>query len=975
MSTGSHRLPAPWGSRIDRDRRLGFTFEGRPYAGCEGDTIATALAAHGVRVLSRSFKYHRARGLHTLGGHDANALVQLPGEPNVRADVRALAQGMQVLPQNVAGSLARDALGVLDRLGAFLPVGFYYRAFYRPRGVWPLWDRLLRRLAGLGRVDVHAHHVAGDKRYLHADVAVLGGGPAGMSAALSAASAGARVLLVEEQPALGGALEWARLDADGVLAAALLARLRAAVAAQPRIEALTGAACTGWFADHWLAVVRGERLFKVRARAVVCATGAIEQPAVFRNNDLPGVMTGATAQRLLRLHAVRPGGRAVVLAGNDDAYGVALDLLDAGLALAAVIDLRPAPGADPRIQAVRSAGVAIEAGHAVVEALPAGRPRVLAGVASDRITGEGTVAGAPRRIDCDLLCVSVGSAPAAQLLCHSGGRLVYDATLATLRVAALPGGGESAFIAGAVNGCFDAEATLAEGRYAGWAAARAAGLDAGSGPPRPLAHAGAVGRNHPWPIFPHARGRDFVDLDEDLQVHDLVDAVADGYDDMDLVKRYSTAMMGPSQGRHSALNTLRIATRAAGRDLDDVSITTQRPPARTETLAVLAGRALQPLRRTALHHRHLEAGAQMLPAGTWLRPAYYGSPTARDAAIRAEVLAVRRAAGIIDVSTLGKLELRGPQAAELLERMYTGRYAKLAVGRSRYALMLEPAGAILDDGVVCRLADDHYYVTATTSAADDVYRRLLRWNAEWRLDVDVANVTGAWAAMNLAGPHARDIVAAVCADIDLTATAFPYLAVRCGRVAGAPARLARVGFVGELGYEIHVPAGHGEAVWDALLAAGAGAGLRPFGVEAQRVLRLEKGHVIVGQDTDGLTMPEEAGLGWAVAADKPFFHGQRALVIRGRQAPLRRLVGFTLAPGTRLPEECHLVVRGGDIAGRVTSVAWSPALDRPVGLAYVAPDQTAPGTAFDIRLSDGTLVQARVTALPFHDPGNRRQAL
>ena len=376
-----------------------------------------------------------------------------------------------------------------------------------------------------------------------------------------------------------------------------------------------------------------------------------------------------------------------------------------------------------------------------------------------------------------------------------------------------------------------------------------------------------------------------------------------------------------------------------------------------------------------MHQRHLALGARMMPAGLWYRPAYYGTPADREAAIAAEVHAVRTGVGMIDVSTLGGLEVRGPDAVELLERIYTFAYAKQPVGRTRYLLACDMTGAIIDDGVACRFAEDWFYVTATTSGVDVLYRSMLRWNAEWRLDVDVAGVTAAYAGINLAGPLARQVLARLDGDIDLAPTAFPYLACRQGQLAGIPVRMLRVGFVGELGYEIHCPASYGAALWDLLAEAGRPSGIRPFGVEAQRVLRLEKGHIIVGQDTDGLTFPQEAGMEWAIAGKKPFFVGQRAIAVQAARPLTRKLVGFTLPSSGPLPEECCLVIRDGAIVGRVTSAARSAAVNAIVGLAYVHPEDAAEGSTFTIKLEDGSTVTPTVAALPFYDPGNARQEL
>ena len=968
----NQRLPAPYGRLLDRERALAFTFEGRRYQGYAGDTVASALLANGVRVLARSFKFHRPRGVMSACGQEANTLVRIGDEPNVLADKTALAANMRVAGQNYFGSLKRDRGAVLDRLGRFLPAGFYYKAFYQPRWAWPVWERMIRRIAGIGHVDTDVAPGSYDKAYLFCDVAVVGGGPAGMAAAASAARAGAEVLVVEETPLLGGSLAYARFDADGHSADALRGELVRELNAQAGVEVMTDAVCTGLYADNWLSIVKRNRLYKVRARAVVVATGSLEQPLVFRNNDLPGVMLGSATQRLIKLYGVRPGRRAVVVTANGDGYGVALDLAEAGTEVACIADLRAEPGGGARAEAARRRGIRVIAGSTVSEAVPAAGLRGLRGVRVARIVGEGVCADPVETFACDLLAMDPGYGPAANLVGQAGGKLGYDEATAMFTVCELP---PHLFAAGSLNGVFDMDSVLADARAAGWAAAADAGFEREPAPRRPQA-TGAAGQTDPWPIFPHPKGRDFVDFDEDLQVKDLLDTLAEGYDSIELVKRFSTLGMGPSQGRHSALAAARIIARATGVPIGAVGLTTARPPARPEKFGVLAGRGFQPVRRTAMHARHLELGAQMMVAGAWLRPEYYGPPARRATAIREEACNVRENVGLIDVSPLGGLEVRGRDAAAFLERIYTFAYAKQPVGRIRYVLMTDVAGVIVDDGVAARLGDQRFYVTATTSNVDGTYQTMLWHHAQWRLDVDVTNVTVAYAAVNIAGPGSRAVLAGLCQDVDLGADAFPYLGVRQGHVAAIPALLMRVGFVGELGFEIHVPAECGEAVWDAVMAAGRKAGIRPFGVEAQRLLRLEKGHIIVGQDTDGLTTPHEADMAWAISRKKPFFVGKRSIEIQHDRGLDRKLVGFMLSDrAAPLPEECHLVVRNGEITGRVTSAAFSPALDKAIGLAYVAPDQAEPGARFTVKVDGGRLVEAEVVPLPFYDPDNARQEL
>ena len=434
--------------------------------------------------------------------------------------------------------------------------------------------------------------------------------------------------------------------------------------------------------------------------------------------------------------------------------------------------------------------------------------------------------------------------------------------------------------------------------------------------------------------------------------------------------------MGPSQGRQSALAVLRIAARENGVAPGAASATTVRPPLRGESFAHLAGACFHPTQRTPMHRRHVELGAQMMPSGLWHRPAYYGAPAERDAAIAAEAAAVRSAAGLIDVSTLGKIEVMGPDAGRFLDAVYLTSHGKQPIGGARYALRCDATGALVDDGVMCRLSRDYYYVSTTSGQATATHRHMLWLQAQWRMRIEIAGVTGAYAAINLAGPAARDILQKLASDIDLSADAFPYMTLRMGHLDGIRARLIRVGFVGELGYEIHVPAMSGEVLWDRLMDAGHAEGLRPFGVEAQRLLRLEKGHAIIGQDTDGLTTPQEANMAWAVAKKKGDYWGRAAVEARGSRGAEKLLVGFRLNdPAAPVPPECCLVIEAGEIMGRVTSASASAACGGVIGLGVLAANLAAPGTEFRIKLPDGRFIDATVTPTPFYDPGNERQAL
>jgi sarcosine oxidase subunit alpha len=947
-----YRLEAHAAEWIDRSVPLRFSFEGREYQGYSGDTISSALAAAGVPYLARSFKYHRPRSILSFANHDSNTLFQVDGVPNVRGDVTLLREGMRVSAVNTFGGLTRDRARVLDRLAPLLPVGFYYKAFHSKR-LFPRWERMFRSLTGLGRVRPDCARQATPKRYGFCDVLVIGAGPSGVAAALAAAEAGAQVALVDESP---------RLSGNG----APQALVRSAHDS-PAIALFAATVAAGYYADHWVALASTTRMTKMRAKAVVFATGAIETPAVFRNNDLPGVMLASGAARLLARHGVAPGRRAIMVAGNLDAYVTCLELCSRGVSIAAIVELRSAPESDAAVSACAALGIALLPAHAPYEAIR-GPDGTVAGLTIAPLNAAGRLdASALRRIDCDAILMSVGWAAATQLFLQAGGSTRFSEELQQFVPKDLPPG---IFAAGRMNGVYDLESRLADGRRAGSQAAAHAGF----GVPSSAAVARSTRRpSHPFPIIDHPQAKNFVDFDEDLTVKDLENAAQEGFDSSELLKRYSTVGMGPSQGKHSNMNALRILARYRGLGVEQLGLTTARPMYHPVPLKLLAGRSFYPERRTPIDRQHAALNAVWMPAGNWRRPEYYAvAGESRAQSIDAEVHAVRTGVGLIDVGTLGKIEIYGPDAATLLDRVYAGRYSDLKVGMTRYGLMLDESGVIVDDGVIARLGEEHFYFTTTTGGSATVFRELLRLNALWGLDCALVNVTGHRAAFNFAGPSSREILQTLT-DVNLQDEAFPYLAVRTGHVAGAAARLMRVGFVGELGYEIHIAASRGPGVWQALIEAGVPLGLRPFGVEAQRVLRLEKGHFIVSQDTDGLTDPYEANAMWAVAMKKPFFIGQRSLRILQARGPRQKLMGIELAAAAPMPKECHLVIEQGAVAGRVTSVTHSRALNKSIGLAMLSPDLAQVGRDIHIRIDNGELVAARVAAAPFYDPKNLRQ--
>jgi sarcosine oxidase, subunit alpha len=853
---------------IDRSQRVLFTFDGHAAGGYAGDTIGSALFASGQRIFSRSFKYHRPRGLLCCSGHCPNCMLTVDGVPNVRVCVEPIRAGAVVEPQNVWGSLDRDALVVTDKVGGpFTPVGFYYRTMIRPRFMWPLYEKVLRNLAGLGRVDEHHRgHSRYEVEHRRARVLVVGGGRSGRAAALAAATRGPGVVLVDEGLHLRGA------ELEGV-------------------EVLAPARALGIWEGGLVPVDAGDVLYRFRAERIVVATGALEQPLVFPGNDLVGVMLPDGVRRLIRDFALRPASRAVVLASDDRDLEIADELREVGVAVPRVVDLRTAPLGRIEAKARR--------GHV--------RAVVLDG----------------RTVECDLVVASAGRQPSYSLLAQAGATVEYEPARAIFVPSDPPAGVEAL---GAVTG--EGCSTVSPFRA---------------------------------PEDKNRHDKSFVCVCEDVTTKDVDRAIAEGFDSIELSKRYTTVTMGPCQGKLCQLASIRLYARATGVSEAAVGTTTARPPWAPVELGVLAGPHHEPARRTSMHFRHEEAGATMQWAGPWKRPYSYGEFPEE------EVRAVHESLGVIDVSTLGKILVEGPEAAELLEHLYPNRFGDMKPGRIRYGVITSDGGRIMDDGTIARLADDLFYVTTTSTGADAVTAWFEWWNAVWGYEAEIVNVTGALAAVNLAGPRSREALARLVEDPDDVAEdAFKYLDAQELDVAGIPCLALRIGFVGELGYELHFPSPAGEFLWDRLVEEGA----RPFGLEPQRVLRLEKAHIIVGQDTDSESNLLSAGMSWLPKLDKEDFVGKLAVEHFQQRDEVERLVGFTMEDDV-VPAEGAQVVIEGRPGGRVTSARRSEAVGAVIGLAWLPPDRCEDGTRFEI-VVDRQRKGARVRHGAFYDPSGGR---
>ena len=992
--TGAFRAQA--GGRIDRARPLRFSFDGRSFTGLQGDTLASALLANGVHLMGRSFKYHRPRGVLASGAEEPSALVTVRRDqarctPNLRATQVELYDGLQAHSQNRWPSLAFDVGAINDLLSPLFPAGFYYKTFMWPRRAWKaLYEPYIRSAAGLGRAPTQADPDRYANRYAHCDVLVVGGGPSGNQSAQAAAAAGARVILCDEQAQFGGSLLADANDASG----AWLARSIESLRNNARVTLLSRSTAYGYFPHNLIALNERltdhqenpateqprERGWQVRAREVLLATGAIERPLVFPGNDRPGIMLAAAARSFLNRYAVIPGRRAVLITACDEGYRAALDLYQAGTAIAMIGDVRArAEGA--WAEAARTAGLPVQTQCTVLGTR--GRLRVSA-IRLARVDAQRRMIGSSQTHACDLVLMSGGFTPSVHLHSQSRGKLAWDDTVQSFIPAQAA---ERARSAGACRGVFSLAAALEDGASAGAAAARDAGFAVGGPEPsileRDPAMAGFAGA---LPQPPTATGgKAFVDWQNDVTTRDLALATREGFVSIEHIKRYTTTGMATDQGKTSNLNALGVVSQRLDKAIAEVGLTTFRMPYTPVTFGSFAGFArgelFDPVRTTPIHEWAVRQGAVFEDVSLWKRARHF--PRAGEdmhAAVARECRAVRSACGLFDASTLGKIEVVGPDAVTFMNRLYANAWNSLAVGRCRYGVLLREDGFMLDDGVVARTAEHRLHVTTTTGGAARVLALMEDYlQTEWpQLRVWLTSTTEQWAVIALQGPASRRVLQGLVEDIDLSAAAMPHMSVARGRICGAPTLLFRVSFTGELGFEVNVPADFALTVWEAIYLAGAPHGITPYGTEAMHVLRAEKGYIIIGQETDGTVTPDDVGLGWAIGKSKPDFVGKRSLARPAMSAADRKqLVGLLTADPKRVIEQGSQVMPAAGQRpplrpiGHVTSSYHSPVLERSIALALIAGGRARMGQTLSVLTADGELPVV-VSSPVFYDPQGAR---
>jgi len=982
--SGDYRIKGA--GRLTPARTARFTFDGKIYSALEGDTVASALLANGVHLIGRSFKYHRPRGFLSAGPEEPNALIDVSRDsmrkqPNVRATVQDVFDGAIIASQNRFPSLSFDISAINDVLSPMFAAGFYYKTFMWPKAAWhKIYEPIIRRAAGLGKApsEPDADHYSG--RYAHCDLLVAGGGVAGLTAALAAANTGASVILVDENAEIGGAL---RFDTgaviDGLPGYEWAQKVLAELKSLPNVRVLTRTTAFGYYNHNFVALAERvtdhlatsarhqprERLWQVRAKKVVLAAGAIERHMVFANNDRPGIMLASAARTYLNHYGVAVGHNVGVYTAHDSAYETAFDLKKAGVKIAAIVDCRENP--DRRLlDEARALGIEVLVGHSVYNT--AGRLRV-----SSMTVGRNGGSN-KRKVAIDALVVSAGWTPSVHLFSQSRGKLKFDAAnqrfLPDIHV-------QDCVSVGTCNGTDDLAAVIAEAAAAGGSAVEFSGENARGWTGGMIGAAEGAGEG--------TGVKAFIDFQHDVCAKDIRLAVREGMHSVEHIKRFTTNGMASDQGTMSNMHGLAIASEALGRDLPKVGLTTFRQPYTPVTFGTLInhsrGALFDPARKTPMHDEEAAAGAVFEDVGNWKRAWFF--PRAGEdmhEAINRECKMVRDSVGVFDASTLGKIEVVGPDAAKFLNLIYTNAWDTLKPGRCRYGIMTREDGFVYDDGVVGRLAEDRFHVTTTTGGAPRVLQHMEDYlQTEFPdLNVWLTSATEQWAVIAVQGPKAREVIAPFVEGIDLSPEAFPHMAVAEGKFCGVPTRLFRVSFTGELGFEINVPADYGAAVWSAIRERAEAVGGCLYGTETMHILRAEKGYIIVGQDTDGTVTPDDAGLSWAVSKKKTDFVG-----IRGLKRPdltrsgRKQLVGLKTKDRLTVPEEGGQIVvdpnqpKPMTMLGHVTSAYWSENLGHSIAFALVADGRARLGETLYIPLADKTIA-VEVTDMVFLDKEGAR---
>ncbi len=968
----------PTGGRIDRAAPRAFTWDGKALGGFKGDTLASALLANGIRIIGRSFKYHRPRGLYGAWSEEPNAIVDLAwkGEhdPNARSTLVDLQAGMAASGLNAWPSVAHDVYGLIDRFHRFIPAGFYYKTFKSPR--WETFEGRIRQMAGLGTLRRSDDRRRYETRHAETDVLVVGAGPAGLAAARAAHAAGLRVILADDRAAWGGSLLWREGVIDDRAAADWVADTIAGLDGATLLPRTTvfGAYDHNAFgllerrpsaADGWAT----ERVWQVRARHVVLATGAIERPLVFPGNDRPGVMSAAAVLQYLREYGVLAGNRVVLVTNNDSAYETAHALIAAGARIT-IADARPELGAIAR----RAADHGIQVRANTVPVNTGGRH----GLRWVDVAPRDNLA-ARERIPADVVAISGGWSPAVHLHSQAGGKLRWDAAEAAfLPEAARPG----QHLAGAITGGTSLAEALEAGHHAGTVVASTFGRASAVLPPR-AEPAAAPSPIAPLWFVPVPDQRQWIDFQNDVTLKDVALAARENYASVEHLKRYTTLGMANDQGKTSNVNGLAALAAFTGREIPEVGTTTFRPPFVPVSLGALAGmrhgRLYAPIRHLPSHADHLGNGAEMREYGGWLRPACYlrvGETVPQ--AIQREAASARQAAGLLDGSSLGKIEVQGADAAAFLNLLYYNELATLKPGRLRYCLLLRETGVVYDDGVVARLAPDRFLLSPSSSHTAGVLAMLRAWHQTEYPAMQVAfhDITAAWATYAISGPNARAILGRLATSIDISDAALPHMAIADGSIGGVPGRIARVSFTGERSYELSVPASHGAALWRHLLDLGARDGITLFGIEALSVLRAEKGFILIGTDTDGMTLPVDLGVTAPLRNKKVDFVGKRSLLTPDATRPDRRqFVGLLPADPRFVPAVGSHAIETAD--GKRRSIGWittscrSPALGRSIALGMIEAGRARIGETVEL-FHLGQTSRATITAPCHLDPAGER---